>query len=210
MTGQTLVLVRHAQSQSNLMRLFVGRYDDPALTPKGIRQAYELAQNLAGIGFAGIISSPLTRARMTAEIIGDEINLPVEINSDICEVNLGELAGQSAERPDMHAVYDHLVANWEKGFHHAGILGGESLLDVKVRLNRFLQLLSEKKADRPVLVVGHSICWMCLIWLFCQNRPDKITNGYPRNVHITVVAQRPAGYSLEWNNIPPQEVRRLF
>jgi len=86
-----LTLLRHAESEGNILNLFIGQ-DDPSLTENGRRQARALAQRWAsdGVGFDKIIASPLARARETAGIIAAELGLPVETDPLWMEQDFGE------------------------------------------------------------------------------------------------------------------------
>ena len=60
--------VRHAQSEYNKKKLFTG-WHDPELTEHGIHIAHELKEELYGIKFDMVFSSPLKRAFSTAKIL---------------------------------------------------------------------------------------------------------------------------------------------
>jgi broad specificity phosphatase PhoE len=66
-----ILLVRHGETQWNLQRRVQGRFDSP-LTERGVAQSHavgQLVRSLPDAAFARIITSPLGRARQTAEII---------------------------------------------------------------------------------------------------------------------------------------------
>ncbi len=95
-TGQTFVitLLRHGESVGNAEARWQGQ-SDFALTDKGRAQAQALAVRWSGeqIRFDEIITSPLDRARETAEIIGSKLNVRVELEPLWMERNVGEIAG---------------------------------------------------------------------------------------------------------------------
>jgi probable phosphoglycerate mutase len=74
-----LILVRHGESTGNADGLLLGRMDAP-LTERGLAQANTLGPSVAGA--TRLISSPLSRARDTAEALGT--GLPVEIGRASC------------------------------------------------------------------------------------------------------------------------------
>ena len=83
-----LILVRHGESTGNADGLLLGRIDAP-LTERGVAQARAVAPWLTGA--TRVISSPLARARATAEALGT--GLPVEIDERWIEVDYGEFDG---------------------------------------------------------------------------------------------------------------------
>ena len=62
-----MYLLRHGESEANAAKVFSGRRGDPALTEAGRRQASAQADVLAASGISTIWSSPLRRARQTAD-----------------------------------------------------------------------------------------------------------------------------------------------
>lgn len=89
-----LAFMRHGRSRADDEEVHEGRYDSP-LTEAGILQAHERARDFISrdFQFDKIISSTLIRAHKTAEIIGQELNVPVETDPDWMEFNNGPLAG---------------------------------------------------------------------------------------------------------------------
>ena len=74
--------LRHGETDWNAQGLSQGNVDIP-LNPTGLAQARSAAARLRNRGIATIVSSPLSRARVTAEIAGEALSLPVQITT-IC------------------------------------------------------------------------------------------------------------------------------
>jgi probable phosphoglycerate mutase len=89
----TLHLVRHGQSTWNLEHRVQGQQDAPVLTELGRRQAADVAATLAGSGAGLLLTSDLTRAVQTAEIIGSATGLPPIQTALLREQGLGSLEG---------------------------------------------------------------------------------------------------------------------
>lgn len=92
----TLYLVRHGQTDWNKEQRLQGQKDIP-MNDEGIRQMKELADKLAEIGIKvdAIISSPLERAKISAQIIADRIEFTksITVDADFLERNFGFLEG---------------------------------------------------------------------------------------------------------------------
>ncbi|HXZ72733.1 MAG TPA: histidine phosphatase family protein, partial [Streptosporangiaceae bacterium] len=129
---------------------FQGQYDF-ALTEKGAEQARALAARWKkeGMTFDLCVSSPLLRARQTAEIVSAALEVPLEIDPDWMEIDNGLLAGLTedqaarvAPRPDFMTPYTRFGKV------------GESRWEVYLRAGRALQHLLDRPPGR-FLVASH-------------------------------------------------------
>ena len=124
-----LLLVRHGETDWNAVGRLQGHTDRP-LSDYGREQARRLADDLAGEEFDAIYASDLARARDTAEIVGERLQLPVVEDPDLREKNWGtwegltsterlevELAGESTEEHQrrMLAALGRIAANYPGG-----------------------------------------------------------------------------------------------
>ena len=91
-----LILARHGQSVSNAVRRFQG-VQDVALSELGERQAAALGQALRHRRVAAVYTSPLERARRTAEIAVEGLGLSVTQVHELRELSLGDWEGQTVE-----------------------------------------------------------------------------------------------------------------
>jgi broad specificity phosphatase PhoE/ribonuclease HI len=92
-TPTTTLLVRHGASVLSPERRFSGRGDVP-LSPDGAEQARRVAARLRGrAGISAVISSPLRRARRTAEMIAAAVGLTVTVVDDLIETDFGDWEG---------------------------------------------------------------------------------------------------------------------
>jgi len=92
-----ITLLRHGESVGNAEARWQGQSDFP-LNDRGRAQANALAARWKAEAeqFQWIISSPLTRARETAEIIGAALNISVELDPLWLERDIGEIEGMTA------------------------------------------------------------------------------------------------------------------
>jgi broad specificity phosphatase PhoE len=140
-----IFLVRHGETAANRARLALGRADPP-LTDRGREQAAALAMRFAGSGVTRVLSSPLARARATADAIAAALGVTVEEDVRLVELDYGEWDERSfAEFPP-----DDLV-RWRTDASFAPP-GGESLLAVGARV---ASICEELVAGDPVVTVSH-------------------------------------------------------
>lgn len=91
-----LYLLRHGQTDWNLTWKMQGRTDIP-LNQKGLEQAQKAARELKNIPFDLILSSPLIRAKKTAETIAEPHNIKVLPEELLIEMSFGIHEGQTPE-----------------------------------------------------------------------------------------------------------------
>lgn len=81
--------MRHGESIANVMNIITEDPDEHPLTERGIEQVLFSAEQLKGLKFDGIITSPVLRARQTAKTVADVLKLDVKIDRRIRESGLG-------------------------------------------------------------------------------------------------------------------------
>lgn len=91
---QTLLFIRHGESTWNIEGLLPGQRPGIPLTEKGRKQATALGDALSAIPISAIISSPLERARETAEIIARERDLTLQFDPALMDTDVGRWTGQ--------------------------------------------------------------------------------------------------------------------
>lgn len=136
--------VRHGETDlNNPVRRMQGisNYD---LNMNGIRQAEATRDKLANEEFDIIISSPLKRARHTAEIINEVKNIPLIFDDRLIERNYGKIEGEVFNKEYCSLDYD-----FEK-------IGGEAIDKYMARLKEFIFDVKKKYSDKKVLVVAHN------------------------------------------------------
>ncbi len=149
-----LYLVRHGENWANITKEFSHRRVDYSLTPKGVLQAQQTAERLAGMGIHELYSSPLKRAQETAAIIGERLGLPVTILEELREVNVGDLEGQPPTR-EAWAYYISVCEEWLAGRHDVAFPGGEDYRGLWGRMEEALRGILAGKDGRRIALVGH-------------------------------------------------------
>lgn len=149
----SLLLARHGQTNDNLEPLRAQGFSDTPLNQVGIEQAHALAERVAAeYEVASLWSSDLSRAALTAEIVGRRIGLQPRLDQRLREGDRGEWEGRrfvdiAREEPDAYAA-------WLRGGAGFRFPGGESLQE---HSDRVWQVLEEIRATGPLpaLIVCH-------------------------------------------------------
>ena len=147
----TTVLLRHGETPLSGERRFAGRGDIP-LTETGQRQARAAAERLAERGGVQlIVTSPLGRARLTAEAVAAATGAPLRVDDGWMETDFGEWEGLSYAEA-MQAWPDELAA-WSKDTSVAPP-GGESFAATTRRVLPALDRVLDREPS-TVVVVSH-------------------------------------------------------
>lgn len=149
-SGVDVYLVRHGEVEANVRQVLAGRSDSP-FTAAGLRHPETLAAALSSVPFAKIYTSPIRRARETAERLRAALApaLPLEEVWAIAEIDAGEFEGLRFEE----------VRARVRGFGQTDDYrypGGESWGDVQKRALAFVYGLERRHPGEAVLLVTHA------------------------------------------------------
>ncbi|MCT4634724.1 MAG: histidine phosphatase family protein [Rickettsiales bacterium] len=145
--SKSFYLLRHGETDWNKRNVFMGGKNIP-LNENGFKQAYQMADSLQDISYASIATSPLMRARTTAQVLNQKILKPITVIDDLRESSWGVMEG----KPSKGKFW---VNDWRKGKY---IEGAESFIKFKERVIRGINQALELPG--PVLIVAHGgICW---------------------------------------------------
>jgi probable phosphoglycerate mutase len=89
----SIIFLRHGQAKNNTERVLAGRTPGIPLTEKGIDQAEKAAKFLEDMNISAIYSSPIQRAKNTAEIVGKHNSIDVKIDDRLIELDMGKFTG---------------------------------------------------------------------------------------------------------------------
>ncbi|MGM9929549.1 MAG: histidine phosphatase family protein [Bacillus sp. (in: firmicutes)] len=182
----TLYLVRHGQTEWNVMHKMQGR-GNGELTEKGVADAKALARRLADTPIDKIYSSSSKRAYETAKLIDSDRHIPLETSDDLQEMYFGEWDGQFVD--DVKARYPQEYETFWEAPHLFEGVNGETFSDVQKRAEKALKTILESEKDGSnVLVVTHSI-FLRVLLATIKNLPlsDVFKQNRPGNTSLTKV-----------------------
>jgi len=161
-----LILIRHAKTVEGMKGIIKGQLDG-TISNEGLKQIKEVALKLKKYKIDAIYSSDLMRARKTAEGIAKFHNVKIKYLSLLRERNFGSYQGKVVEK----TRWQKIKAKWGL---NGKPKGGESILDVKNRAERFLKILNRNHKDETVLVVSHRIFISILLSLIQREDLKKM------------------------------------
>jgi probable phosphoglycerate mutase len=153
-----IILVRHGQTDWNdgaaAGEHFRGRIDI-ALNATGIAQAKSVANCLALVDVKAIYASPLQRAMDTARPVAAKHDLAVSPFQGLLDIDYG-LWGSRSHR-QVAAKWPEMYRKWKTAPQEVQIPGGESLDEVRQRIDQALEILSRDHDGEIVVLVGHQV-----------------------------------------------------
>jgi probable phosphoglycerate mutase len=171
-----ILLIRHG-SNPKVGKGLTGWLPGVSLDDNGRRQAEDLAVQLADLPIAAVYSSPLERARETAQPLAREKGLEIRIEPAFGEINFGEWQGR--DFPELeHDPRWHLFNVFRSG---TPAPQGESMLEAQARMMRALYRVAPEHAGETVAIFSHAdaikAALMCML-------------GIPLDFHLRWICSR--------------------
>lgn len=150
-----LIFVRHGQTEWSLSGRYQGR-SDCLLIAQGREQALQIGLRLRGEEVGSILTSPLRRARETAEIIAETLGLDApDVDHRLVELAYG--AWEGLTQTEVRSRWPEQLRQWKRAPESATFPDGECLADLRERLRLFLaDPMWAMHRGGSVLVVSHA------------------------------------------------------
>ena len=193
--------IRHGQTEWNLLRKMQGR-DEVPLNEVGLMQAYEASVGIkraldeTGFKFDRVVSSPLSRASKTGEIIAEAISSPFMIDKNLIERDFGVLSGTEYS-PSSKAITEDVTVE-----------GLEPISEVLCRVNDFIS--KHVKIGECTLAVSHGS--VTKIFALQAERSPRVTNFNEllKNCHMIAYSYDGDKVVMEGYNISPENLRNFI
>jgi len=197
-----LYLLRHAQSEGNKRGIFQGKLDLP-LSEEGIKQAQKAGEFLKRFTFDAIITSPQLRAKQTAEIVADILNLPLEVDERLREISYGVLEGKKHSEVENWEPYQRWLEDPVKN----PLSGVDDFGDLQRRLESFLR--DRYGEGKNILAVTHGgivRAFICLLGGFGFSRMWRFSVGNVSLSMVEVKGVEPPRGKIKFVNLPTVEL----
>lgn len=170
-----ILVTRHGQTDWNFLEKLQG-HTDIELNNTGRNQAIETGNKIQNEKIDLIITSPLKRARETAEIINRNFNVPIIEDSRIIERKYGKNEGLTKEtirqmgkdNPDIHEIW-----NYNKNVNVNEVETIKCFCD---RIYNFLNEITEKYTDKNILLVTHGGVTLIIKYYFMKLPLEKLVD----------------------------------
>jgi broad specificity phosphatase PhoE len=199
-SAQRVILLRHGRTAYNAEARFQGQLDVP-LDEVGLGQAKRVADTLASelTGPVRVLSSDLSRAAQTAEVVAARLGTEVTLEPRLREIYAGQWQGMLRE--EIVAGWPENYAAWRRGDVDVRIGGGESRADAGLRAAAAITEAAESIDDGTLICVSHGGSLRSAIFLLLgtPSFPWNALEGL-RNAHWAELQQTNRGWRLSvWN-----------
>ncbi|UQS85533.1 histidine phosphatase family protein [Apilactobacillus apisilvae] len=202
-----LYFIRHGKTKWNLESRYQGAGGDSDLLQQSYNEMDKLATELKTIKFSHAYSSPIKRARLTANRVINQLDHRPNLSlwSRLEEFNLGKMEGQKFL--DVEKKYPESFNNFrnhpEK--YDAKEIGGESFSDVINRMRPAIQSIVKNNNDYSnVIIFSHGAALKAIINALLDTPIKDVRNrGGLANTSTTILETNDNGYSfhlIKWND----------
>ena len=194
-----LIFLRHGQAKNNTERVLAGRTEGVPLTETGIKQVENTAQLLEHMNISRIYSSPIQRAKHTAEIVGRHNSLDVTIDDRLIELDMGKLTGMPYDEIfNNHGNVFMKFYNEELELANNGV---ETFSDVKKRVLGIVDHVIEKHPDENVVLVTHMDPIKAMLSTIIDLSPTNLFELIIANASLNLFREKDRKLSISGLNV---------
>ena len=194
-----IIFLRHGQAKNNTDRILAGRTPGVPLTDTGIKQAEQTGKLLEDMNISAIYSSPIQRAKHTAEIVGEHNSIDVIIDDRLIELDMGKFTGVPYD--EIFASHGNVFMkfyNDELEIAHNGV---ETFADVKKRVLGIVDHVIEKHPDENVVLVTHMDPIKAMLSTIVDLSPTNLFELIIANASLTIFKEKDRKFSLSGINV---------
>lgn len=203
MTATHVLVMRHAQSEANVIRVWSSARLGYPLTPAGVEQARTAGHRLAHRGVTAVYGSPLERAQETAGEVAAVLGLTSLVLEGVQEVDVGVHEGRhDAEvAPVAQEVFGRW---WREGDLAHRFHEGESGREIADRVAAALDAVAGAHAGQTVVVVSHGGAMAVGLTDLCPNLgADFVVANLLANCAVVELVHDDAGWRcVSWADLP--------
>jgi len=187
--AKQLYITRHGQTEYNLKGMVQGSGIDAPLNAFGQQQAEAFFNHFNNTAFNKLYASNLQRSFQSIkrfESLGHNITRLNELDEICWGVHEGQMPN-----PEMKVTWEAVRGAWEKGDYDARVPEGESITEVSIRLQRFIDTYIEADTDsEKILICSHGRTIRAFMCLLLGLPLSKMNDFAHHNMNL---------YKVEWN-----------
>ena len=189
-----IIFLRHAQAENNTKRILAGRTEGVPLTKTGIEQAKRISEYLKPLDISAIYSSPIERAKHTAEIVAESCSLDVALDERLTEIDMGKFTRMNYD--DMFAKYGNIFLKFYENDPVISEHEVETFPNVQKRVLDLVDHVLKKHNNENVILVTHMDPIKSMLAKVMNLAPETLFELIIANASLTIVKEQDKKFSL--------------
>ena len=189
-----IIFLRHGQAENNTKRILAGRTDGIPLTRNGIEQAERIAKYLKPLNISAIYSSPIERAKHTAEIVAENNSMDYELDDRLIEIDMGKFTLMNYD--DMFAKYGNIFLKFYENDPVIAEHEVETFPHVRKRVHDIVDYVIKKHGNQNVVLVTHMDPIKSILSIVMDLKPKTLFELVIANASITIIKEQDNKFSL--------------
>ena len=194
-----IIFLRHGQAENNVKRILAGRTDGVPLTKEGLEQSERIAKYLKPLNISAIYSSPIERAKHTAEIVAKHNSLNYELDSRLIELDMGKFTCKPYE--EIFAKYGNVFLKYYENDPAITEHGIETFPQVKKRVLDMVNYVVKKHKNENVLLVTHMDPIKIMLSEIMYLTPQALFELIITNCSLTIIRESSNRFFLSAINV---------
>ena len=194
-----IIFLRHGQAKNNTDRILAGRTPGVPLTDTGIKQAEQTGKLLEDMNISAIYSSPIQRAKHTAEIVGEHNSIDVTIDDRLIELDMGKFTGVPYD--EIFTSHGNVFMKFYNGELEIAHNGVETFADVKKRVLGMVDHVIEKHSGENVVLVTHMDPIKAMLSTIVDLSPTNLFELIIANASLNIFREQDHKFSLSGINV---------
>ena len=189
-----IIFLRHAQAENNTKRILAGRTEGVPLTKTGIQQAEQISEYLKPLDISAIYSSPIERAKHTAEIVTKNSAIDVELDDRLTEIDMGKFTRMNYD--DMFAKYGNIFLKFYENDPVIAEHEVETFPSVQKRILDMVDHVIKKHNNENVILVTHMDPIKSMLANVMDLKPKTLFELIIANASFTILTEQERKFSL--------------
>lgn len=195
----SIIFLRHGQAKNNTERILAGRTPGIPLTEKGIDQANKAAEFLEHMKISAIYSSPIERAKHTAEIVGNHNSVDVRIDERLIELDMGKFTGMPYD--EIFSSHGNVFMKFYNGELEIAHNGVETFAEVKKRVLGTVDDILERHPNENVVLVTHMDPIKAMLSTVIDLTPENLFELIIANASLNIFREYQHKFSVSGLNV---------
>ena len=195
----SIIFLRHGQAKNNTERILAGRTPGVPLTEEGVDQSEKAAKFLEEMNISAIYSSPIKRAKNTAEIVGKHNSIDVRIDDRLIELDMGKFTGKPYD--EIFSSHGNVFMKFYRGELEIAHNGVETFEEVKKRILDMVDHVIDNHPDENVVLVTHMDPIKAMLSTVVSFSPENLYELIIPNASLNIFREYKRKFSISGINV---------